>query len=260
MLVTVDLVYNKVFISDNNDEIATMAASFAPQLVDFDAMLMDRPSLFTRMSITTKTKPRESMVPEAAYPISWSSTSDWVVAPLHASVVNLDSSTTISNQDLGRQGDVSAYPLGLQEELNTPFPIRSSSLPIQQVTLEEETRQMNKSIHQDNWEASASVPPLSNYTGRYLATPYEVPPNLETINDSFVLVRQADHLDVGNNSLRYKMNVIKKTIAFKNSLNKGLDEECKAQKSELEGHAKRIEDLTGELAKAKEAASEADKA
>ncbi|GAA0166901.1 hypothetical protein LIER_21958 [Lithospermum erythrorhizon] len=40
-------------------------ASKAPQLVDFDDMLMDRPSLFTRMAITTKTKPRELLVSEA---------------------------------------------------------------------------------------------------------------------------------------------------------------------------------------------------
>ncbi|GAA0145853.1 hypothetical protein LIER_36208 [Lithospermum erythrorhizon] len=42
-----------------------MAASKAPQLVDFNDMLMDRPSVFTRMAITTKTKPRESLVLEA---------------------------------------------------------------------------------------------------------------------------------------------------------------------------------------------------
>ncbi|GAA0155546.1 hypothetical protein LIER_13250 [Lithospermum erythrorhizon] len=42
-----------------------MASSQVPQLVDFNDMLMDRPSVFTLVAITTKMKPRESLVPEA---------------------------------------------------------------------------------------------------------------------------------------------------------------------------------------------------
>ncbi|GAA0176170.1 hypothetical protein LIER_29213 [Lithospermum erythrorhizon] len=43
-------------------EISSIAASTQPQLVSFDNMLMDRPSLFTRVAIVTKTKPRESFL------------------------------------------------------------------------------------------------------------------------------------------------------------------------------------------------------
>ncbi|GAA0157435.1 hypothetical protein LIER_14703 [Lithospermum erythrorhizon] len=46
-------------------ELVNIAASKAPQLVDFDDMLMERPFLFTRVAITPKTKPRESLIPEA---------------------------------------------------------------------------------------------------------------------------------------------------------------------------------------------------
>ncbi|GAA0168182.1 hypothetical protein LIER_22954 [Lithospermum erythrorhizon] len=60
ILVMAGLVYDKVF-----NELVNIASSQAPQLVDFNDMLMDRPSLFTRVAITTKTKPRESLVPEA---------------------------------------------------------------------------------------------------------------------------------------------------------------------------------------------------
>ncbi|GAA0152848.1 hypothetical protein LIER_11223 [Lithospermum erythrorhizon] len=47
------------------NEIAIIVAFAKPQLVDFDDMLMDRPSPFTRVAIVTKTKPRESLVLEA---------------------------------------------------------------------------------------------------------------------------------------------------------------------------------------------------
>ncbi|GAA0186519.1 hypothetical protein LIER_33807 [Lithospermum erythrorhizon] len=47
------------------DEIANIAASAEPKLVDFNDMLMDRLSLFTRVAIVPKTKPRKSMVLEA---------------------------------------------------------------------------------------------------------------------------------------------------------------------------------------------------
>ncbi|GAA0150598.1 hypothetical protein LIER_37139 [Lithospermum erythrorhizon] len=47
------------------DELVNIASSQAPQLVDFNDLLMDLPSLFTRVAITTKMKPRESLVPKA---------------------------------------------------------------------------------------------------------------------------------------------------------------------------------------------------
>ncbi|GAA0162188.1 hypothetical protein LIER_18334 [Lithospermum erythrorhizon] len=46
------------------DEIADIAASTEPKLVDFDDMLMDSPSLFTRVAIVPKKKPRKCMIQE----------------------------------------------------------------------------------------------------------------------------------------------------------------------------------------------------
>ncbi|GAA0181611.1 hypothetical protein LIER_30262 [Lithospermum erythrorhizon] len=67
------------------------------------------------------------------------------------------------------------------------------------------------------------------------------------------LSRRTDFLVIDNNSLRYKVDAMKKTIAFKTSLNRGLDKECKAKKSELEVQANRVKDLTEELAKERDA-------
>ncbi|GAA0167947.1 hypothetical protein LIER_22779 [Lithospermum erythrorhizon] len=71
MLVAVGLVYNKVFSSQDKgkppswDKIANIVVSTEPKLVDFDDMLIDHPSLFARVAIIMKTKPRESVVPES---------------------------------------------------------------------------------------------------------------------------------------------------------------------------------------------------
>ncbi|GAA0169010.1 hypothetical protein LIER_23582 [Lithospermum erythrorhizon] len=78
MLVMAGLVYDKVFSPFNRgtplswDELVNMASSQVPQLVDLDDMLMDFPSLFTCVAITTQIKPRESLVPGAAasFPIT----------------------------------------------------------------------------------------------------------------------------------------------------------------------------------------------
>ncbi|GAA0174432.1 hypothetical protein LIER_27822 [Lithospermum erythrorhizon] len=60
---------NNLLIAVNRapDELANITAFREPQLVDFDDMLMDRPSIFTRMAITTKTKPRESLLNEVTF-------------------------------------------------------------------------------------------------------------------------------------------------------------------------------------------------
>ncbi|GAA0186213.1 hypothetical protein LIER_33501 [Lithospermum erythrorhizon] len=48
-------------------EITSCAAPKSkPAEIDFDEMLSERPSLFTRVAITTKTRPRESLAPESA--------------------------------------------------------------------------------------------------------------------------------------------------------------------------------------------------
>ncbi|GAA0141728.1 hypothetical protein LIER_35447 [Lithospermum erythrorhizon] len=52
---------------------------------DFDEMLSERPPLFTRMAITTKTKPRDSMVPESTSAAPLPSTV--IVAPVVNSIL-----------------------------------------------------------------------------------------------------------------------------------------------------------------------------
>ncbi|GAA0172206.1 hypothetical protein LIER_26073 [Lithospermum erythrorhizon] len=69
--------HKKLFYA-REDELVAIDASKEPQLVDFDDMLMDRPSLFTRVPIVTKTKLRESMIPEA---ISTSPPTNTIPAP-----------------------------------------------------------------------------------------------------------------------------------------------------------------------------------
>ncbi|GAA0146207.1 hypothetical protein LIER_06216 [Lithospermum erythrorhizon] len=83
----------------------------------------------------------------------------------------------------------------------------------------------------------------------------------KAVNGAFLLVRRANHLALDDNSLRYKVEGMKKTIAFKNNLNNGLDNECKDQKAKLEEEAKQKETFrvcNDELERAK--ADEANKA
>ncbi|GAA0152925.1 hypothetical protein LIER_11284 [Lithospermum erythrorhizon] len=350
MLVAASLVYDKVFSSEDKGkpptwgidfytavsfvlseilyfniffsiayEITAMAASTKPQLVDFNVMMMDHPSLFTRVAITTKTKPSESMVPEATstsphlpsaivptpsinpmlkrmkakkYFPSKKKTSQVLdrdsleeetqsleaqpatgtIAPSPTRVVNLDSSTTVSDHDLARQGDVVVGPTCLQEEFNAPFPLRSSIPSTKKFALEEETRKTKvKAIRKDKVEASTLASPLLKYSRRYLETPYEVP-NLEVTSDAlwedpkfhFHLARsllsknmgaQYTHLVDPYVAFAQSMkHITQRTIAFKNSLNLGLDKECTAQKEKLEGQTKRVDELIEELTKERDAA------
>ncbi|GAA0161414.1 hypothetical protein LIER_17738 [Lithospermum erythrorhizon] len=342
MLVAAGLVYDKVFSSNDKgkpptwDEIASIASSREPQLVYFDAMLMDRPSLFTSVSITTKTKPRESTVPEVAstspslstviptptiHPMlkrmakdapstaaqpskrdrksaSQGKKSTQVLAryspqettqslgteshmgpeaqpaareraSLSATVVNLDSSTTISDQGHSRQVEEDMGHLSLHEELNALFPSKPPALPDQQDTPEEETRrQKENAIRKDLGEASASIPPLPKYTGRYLATPYEVAPNLEITEDIPWEARKL-HFHLARPLLSKKMAaqytpLVDRYAAFAQAM--------KHMTQAINGSyvlARRVDHLAidnnslrykGELAKVKEAAPEADKA
>ncbi|GAA0153499.1 hypothetical protein LIER_11722 [Lithospermum erythrorhizon] len=71
-LVKAGLVYDKDFNpeapgdpSSWEEIISYTDTEKAPADVDFDDMVSDRPPLFSRVAITTKTKPRASMVPES---------------------------------------------------------------------------------------------------------------------------------------------------------------------------------------------------
>ncbi|GAA0161911.1 hypothetical protein LIER_18118 [Lithospermum erythrorhizon] len=310
-----------------DDELVNMASSQAPQLVDFnDMLMMDRPSLFTRVAITTQTKPRELLIPEAVassplasgvvlptpsmnprlkrmasdappttqplkkakkssevqkkkktQPIAHGSSDEGsrhlsAPAPVEAAVnhppmVTLDSSTTVSDQDMGRQKEVADRRLSLRQELSTPFPT-----PVQEE------------------EAGPSTPRLPRYSGLYLAKPFSIP-NLEVADDSpwgarkfhfhltkpllskeltapysdlvdpytafaqtakyfnqaingaFVLAHRADLLAVDNNSLHYKVESLKKNLTIKRNLNLELAKKCKDFEAELKGKSLRVEEL-----------------
>ncbi|GAA0159158.1 hypothetical protein LIER_38806 [Lithospermum erythrorhizon] len=189
MLVMAGLVYDKVFGSEDRgtpptwDELVNIVASKEPQLVDFDDILMDHPSLSTRVPIVTKTKPRESMIPEAT------STS-----PPPTSVVH----TPAINPLLKRMA--TAFPSALKELCpkkrkswlaikRRPRELRPKkrkswlAIPLQ-AALEEKVRSSKgKSPRQDAGEASAQVPQLPKYNGPYLVKPYEVS-NLEVTKES----------------------------------------------------------------------------
>ncbi|GAA0146563.1 hypothetical protein LIER_06485 [Lithospermum erythrorhizon] len=57
-----------------------------------------------------------------------------------AGVVNLDTSTTISDKDLGRPVDLDMGNFSLREEMETPFPLCSSTPQTKEANLEEEIR------------------------------------------------------------------------------------------------------------------------
>ncbi|GAA0175847.1 hypothetical protein LIER_28943 [Lithospermum erythrorhizon] len=267
----------------DDDELVAIVASKEPQLVDFDDMLIDRPSLFTRVPIVTKNKTRESMIPEAT---STSPPTNIVptppINPLLKRMVTAAPTVPPPLKKAKKNAPPKKKILAHDSsKLSIPFPT-----PFQKVALEEKVRlSKEKSVHPDEGEASAQVPQLPKCIGLYLAKPFEVP-NLEVtsesprgackfhfhlakpllskgvaaqytplvdpyatftqamkhinqaVNGAFVLVRRADHLALDNNSLRYKVEGMNKTISFKNNLNKELDKECKDQKAKLEKEAK----------------------
>ncbi|GAA0151668.1 hypothetical protein LIER_10343 [Lithospermum erythrorhizon] len=102
------------------------------------------------------------------------------VAVTHANVVNLDSSTTLSDQDLDRQMETIDTHLSLRQELNIPCPS-----PVQQAVVEEEVLpSRGKSVLEaQGEEAGPSIPRFPKYLGLYLAKPYTIP-NMEVMNDS----------------------------------------------------------------------------
>ncbi|GAA0186518.1 hypothetical protein LIER_33806 [Lithospermum erythrorhizon] len=65
----------------------------------------------------------------------------------------------------------------------------------------------------------------------------------QAVNGAFVVAKRADHLELENNSLNYKMEGMKKAISFKNNLNKELDMEYRDQKANHEEEPKRMEAL-----------------
>ncbi|GAA0176380.1 hypothetical protein LIER_29385 [Lithospermum erythrorhizon] len=205
------------------DEIANIAASIKPQLVDFDDMLMDHPSLFTRVAIITKTKPRESLIPEATS-TSPSPTNRAPTQTINPLLKRMATSVPSASQP-SKKAKKSAPPkkkatqvlardsfgeesqahrvqpaVGVLVHVSVNVVTLDSSTTISdqgQAALEVKVRlSKGKSIRKDQVEANASMSRLPKYTGMYLAKPYEVP-NLESmeyitqaVNGSYVLASQ----------------------------------------------------------------------
>ncbi|GAA0167342.1 hypothetical protein LIER_22298 [Lithospermum erythrorhizon] len=95
-------------------------------------------------------------------------------------VVTLNSSTTISDQDMGRQTETSDRRLSLWQELSTPFPSLA-----QQAVVEEEILPLREEAAPEvpQEEAGPSMPRLPRYSGLYLAKPYSIP-NMEVTGGS----------------------------------------------------------------------------
>ncbi|GAA0185398.1 hypothetical protein LIER_32686 [Lithospermum erythrorhizon] len=95
-------------------------------------------------------------------------------------VVTLDSSTTISDQDMGCQMETTDRRLSLWQELSIPFPS-----PVQQTAVEEEIIPLREKVVQEAplGEAGPSIPRLPKYSSLYLAKPYSIP-NMEVTSDS----------------------------------------------------------------------------
>ncbi|GAA0170792.1 hypothetical protein LIER_24976 [Lithospermum erythrorhizon] len=255
------------------DELVNIAASKEPQLVDFDDMLMDRPSLFARVPIITKTKPRESMIPEAT------STSPPPTSVVHTPTINplLKRMETVApsvpppqkktKRTAPQKKKVLARDSSSVESPNREVQptVGIVATPTNVVTLDSSTTVFDHGVNRqreanENCEASAQVPQFPKYNGLYLAKPYEVP-NLELTNESpwgarkfhFHLPKPLLSKEMAAQytplvdpyaAFAHAMKHINQAIGFKNNLDKGLDNECKDQKAKLEDEAKRIVELT----------------
>ncbi|GAA0138950.1 hypothetical protein LIER_00596 [Lithospermum erythrorhizon] len=154
------------------------------------------------------TKPRESMVPEATSTsppltnnvpipainpllINMLTTSPSVPPPSKKTKKTAPSKKKVTQvllvilQMRSRQHNKFSQALGLWQLLQTLWPwIPPQLFLTMQADLEEKLRSSKeKVIRKNQWEASASTPPLPKYSSLYLAKPYAVP-NLEVTSES----------------------------------------------------------------------------
>ncbi|GAA0140976.1 hypothetical protein LIER_02224 [Lithospermum erythrorhizon] len=134
----------------------------APTVVDFDDLVSDRPTLFPRVAITTKTKPRTSMVPESFSPVLLA-TDSHPPTPVDNSSGGVRFSTTVPDY-----------------EGHNLFPTDISNLPPSST---ERSRGTTEALRQRKGKAVPADIPVPPYDGRYLAPPYRIP-NLEVTREA----------------------------------------------------------------------------
>ncbi|GAA0150870.1 hypothetical protein LIER_09714 [Lithospermum erythrorhizon] len=300
------------------DELMIITSARQMEEVDFDAMLGERPSFFDRVKITSKVKPRESMVPPDFAPAAPLPSSSVVVPQVRpilkriasefptttskppkkakkavlskkpskvmardseevethsqgvgsqvgpvipkatspAIVVEVTSSDTLSDLMANHLADLNEGHLSLREELNAHFPPKAPSpTPIALPPIaapEEEILTV--------WHREGKAHMLA-YDGKYLETPFQIP-NLKVSLDSPWNARKFHyHLNrplFSNKMAAQYKPLIDPYAALAQSM-KHVVQELEALKATTEERAKRLEDLSVELAKEKEVAQEAEK-
>ncbi|GAA0164998.1 hypothetical protein LIER_20508 [Lithospermum erythrorhizon] len=224
-------------------EIANITASAQPKLVDFDDMLIDRPSLFTHVAIVPKTKPCKSMVPEA------NSSSPPPTVNVLIPTVNVLIPTINPLLKKMAKASPSVPPPSKKAKKVAPSKKKPSKI-LARDSLDEESAERSgygSLVSTAGIKHSLSYPrSASRFGGEEMAAQYTplVDPCVafaqvmkhinQAINGAFVLARRVGHLALENSSLNYKLEGMKKAISFNNNLNKELDRECRDQKEKLE--------------------------
>ncbi|GAA0144228.1 hypothetical protein LIER_04728 [Lithospermum erythrorhizon] len=168
--------------------------------------------------------------------------------------MEVESFDTLSDPITSHRVDFDMGPLSLQEELSTSFPpkapvatltVQSSAPTPEKVTRRRKGKQpLEETLQGEGNEL------LSTYSGKYLATPFQLP-NLQAANGVHILARRLDYLARVNAHLGYQLEAKKKSLGAKTTLLKGLDSELTSLKKSTETlskiaeeRAKRVEDLT----------------
>ncbi|GAA0152423.1 hypothetical protein LIER_10907 [Lithospermum erythrorhizon] len=193
-------------------------------------MFSERPSMFPRVAMTTKRKPRASMVldPTSAAPHATIPAAK-VLSMLKSPTKEIPASTS--------QPSIRAKKLALKKKTTQLLAQDWGGAAL-----------LEEAIHQRKGKEAAIGPALHEYDGRYLELPYALP-NLEVnseapwnsrkfnfhtvksllskkaLNGAYVLEKRSDHLAPVNYTASKQVEVLKKVVATKNSLLKGAKEE-----------------------------------
>ncbi|GAA0185077.1 hypothetical protein LIER_32365 [Lithospermum erythrorhizon] len=186
MLVKASLVYDKEFNPEASGDPPSWGGTTAPADVDFDKMLSERPSLFPRVAITTKTKPRASMVLESA-----PAASPTAIAPALIPSIGGSPDEGKSCYKPATEASIPAYD-GIYFELPYTFPNL-------EVTSEAPWNTRKFDFHAVKPLLSKKM--VAGYTllrNPYAAFSQSVKHMNEALNGSYVLARRADRLALEN--------------------------------------------------------------
>ncbi|GAA0143362.1 hypothetical protein LIER_04062 [Lithospermum erythrorhizon] len=197
-------------------------------------MLMDRPCLFTRVAIVTKTKPRESLLSEAVLS-SPPPTTTVPIPAINPFLTRMATTTPSASPHKNAKNAISSRKKVLAHDSS------SEDSPSQEMQPIVGAKAHPASIVALDSSITISDQDIMKYIN-------------QAVNGAYVLARRSDHLAIDNSSLRHKAKGMEKAISFKTMLNRGLNEECKDLNSKLAQESRRVEELFKELAEERDAA------